>query len=523
MTRLRKTSIRCDKFIRVVQTVNVSDTEEERVDSPKDEKAKYVMVELLDSSMEEDKIKCETTSADNLPSEEARQEPAAAPELNDISQACSDDFFGGTPASYMDHSSLDPGENGAATQDEIPAVSNPPASPIEESLAGDLQPEDSEAASKLSCKFCDRTFTRLIALKLHYRTVHKDQGDIFNCSVSLNDFLTKEHQESHENLHPNDKTASMEFEADQQNMEQPCSFCEKTFKETSELNNHCNDFHSRMIFPFSCAYCSFVDKTFDGVSQHLLEKHRHLSKSENIISVPDEKSSEGDSNQRVAAFVKAFPSSANTKELTRLIKLELLIKGRKRLGGRKIDKTLVKSADATMIQEDDETRRKSKRKLVPRCDVFCSPAAKKMRVAFDQPFVCDICEDGFGSIKGLQAHTKFFHNDETLPVHCIYCRNQFADEQELAEHVRIHVIDKTASSAFEFGYEHQKRTCSNCEEEFRELAALLTHYKHCHETQDMPFKCSKCEFHGETQRMVEKHIKEHPVVPKEKIIVIKVL
>ncbi|XP_068619293.1 zinc finger and BTB domain-containing protein 49-like isoform X3 [Battus philenor] len=94
----------------------------------------------------------------------------------------------------------------------------------------------------------------------------------------------------------------------------------------------------------------------------------------------------------------------------------------------------------------------------------------------ERPCVCQICGKQFRAPNGLQRHLTETHQRLRRPT-CSFCSKNFANTQNLKQHIRIH----TGERPF---------VCTQCGKRFTQSGSLHVHLKT--HSEQFPFQCAEC-------------------------------
>ncbi|KAI5634579.1 zinc-finger double domain-containing protein [Phthorimaea operculella] len=358
------------------------------------------------------------------------------------------------------------------------------------------------------CDQCDKSYSNLGNLTVHRRVVHEGILKI-HCPVCGEAFPSRATRDAHVLLHTNERPFT-------------CEFCNKSFTTKLTLTRHL-EMHLD-IRKFACAICpkkfrkSFkpcrnTDTTLDG-----------QIKDEYEIEIDFEADDSGDNaNQRVSDDDdEPLSSLATTKKAALYNKFyEALLNFRNHFNNdhKANSNQNSDSSDSELVDEEynmkDETdqddldnyddltqsnmrkdrmdqetqleliqvQTKINGKVYYNCRICGKNLSSTHTYVFhkrihtgERPCVCHICGKQFRAPNGLQRHLTETH--EKVRRHsCRFCPKNFANSQNLKQHMRIH----TGERPF---------VCSHCGKRFTQSGSLHVHLKT--HSEQFPHQCAEC-------------------------------
>ncbi|KPJ17060.1 Zinc finger protein 33A [Papilio machaon] len=342
---------------------------------------------------------------------------------------------------------------------------------------------------KYPCDRCSKTYKSKASLKSHQEIAHKGILS-FVCSYCGEAFPSRIARDVHKRIHTGDKPYT-------------CKYCDRSYRAKNTLDRHL-EIHLN-VRKYECYICSKRFRKSTHLKYHLSESVDVGDESENddrpLAAIASEKS-----NDLYKKFYNALVNfrnhyatehERNTSdylEFTDSTDSEVIMDD-DRGDGRDGDQDINNFDDLTEWnmrkgKMDEETRlelNEVQRKIDGKIFFACKICDKNLSTAHtyifhkrihtgERPCVCHVCGKQFRTPNGLQRHLTETH--QRLRRHsCSFCPKNFANTQNLKQHLRIH----TGERPF---------VCSHCGKRFTQSGSLHVHLKT--HSEQYPFQCAEC-------------------------------
>ncbi|XP_022906744.2 zinc finger protein 93-like [Onthophagus taurus] len=358
------------------------------------------------------------------------------------------------------------------------------------------------------CTICDKMYYDLNCLKRHIISIHKNSKfKIKNEDTESDEFEDVDFEIDDTNLF---KTLRIYLEKFKNNQ---CDFCNKTFKENEEFNDHYLKAH------FSRPLCKICNKGF--INSVCLKKHNlKVHKVEDFSEIAVQKIKlECFSDQSILDFCTNCNNSiCNCKNNLKCPTCGKIMGTKSSFIRHKLTHAKRKNFICDFCQKSFLTKLYLQRHIntthlgVPRkrtsnniftCDT-CGLTTNNKHTLIqhirthtgERPYKCDLCGKAFVQSSTLGTHKRTVHSTERLFT-CEYCSKSFNTKGSLTKHIlEVHMVDKI----------EKKFSCNFCGKKYRLQSQLTCHLKwHSSERQ---FSCDIC-----GKPFVDRHsVKKHRVI-----------
>ena len=358
------------------------------------------------------------------------------------------------------------------------------------------------------CEFCDHKCKNKHALRAHVRRTHEGKtAPYIKCSLCEQSFQYRASLNVHiQTVHEKKKLFA-------------CELCSQKFGRRGTLNLHIRNVHQKLYCKkssdkiYTCT-CGKKMITEQGLKLHVKNS---CGKGKNILCPVCKEVFESFSS-RMKHFAVAHPqrtiydcSFCNSKYLEKSQLRQHLKNRHEKEHGPEIYSSLPAP--------------KGGNKKCPVCkEIFKSRSDTMKHYTLMHPdasiYNCSVCDDKFVTLNGLKWHNFNAHERKVSDLGCIFCGKEFAEKEELKNHILTTHKDKkyecseceasylsqvTLQSHIEQVHEGKKHQCSLCGEVFISMARLETHTALQHDRSKI-FECPTCNVIYTKKQKLDKHI-----------------
>ncbi|KAJ2938570.1 hypothetical protein O0L34_g13068 [Tuta absoluta] len=350
------------------------------------------------------------------------------------------------------------------------------------------------------CDQCDKSYSNLGNLTVHRKVVHEGILKI-HCSVCGEAFPSRATRDAHLLIHTNERPFT-------------CEFCNKSFTTKLTLTRHLEmHLDIRKFKP-----CRNTDTTLDGLikDEYEIEIDFGGDDSDGDNQGADQRVSDNDDNEPLSSLATTKKADLYNKFYEALLNFKNHFTNEHKA---RSNQNVTDSSDSELVDEefntndesdkedldiyddltqsnmrkdrmDKETRleliqvqTKINGKVYYNCRICGKNLSSSHTYVFhkrihtgERPCVCHICGKQFRAPNGLQRHLTETH--EKVRRHsCRFCPKNFANSQNLKQHMRIH----TGERPF---------VCSHCGKRFTQSGSLHVHLKT--HSEQFPHQCAEC-------------------------------